>query len=415
MNPETIKSELDNFLANNCLVKQCNTSFESIRDSWTSGRCIVMPAGGLKYLTNAYLNIRYIRDILQSNIPIQIWYIGKEEKIDSIFNDLSNRYSNIEYVDSREYVKVFPFKKLHGWENKIYAITHCKYNEILYLDSDCFLAYKPEDIFNDIVEYAEYGAVFSADCDVLGCGRPMDNNGVVSRLGTFRHGRWNYDNKNPLLSMLKIEDTDYPELESGFMLINKNRCYRELFLSLFLNENSDFIYQYLYGDKDTYRIAWSYLNTPFFVIKNLVRVNNCIINSYNDKIIFQHRVQNSKFDINILWDKYPNRIDTFQNLSAYKPYFNDLLILTQQFLCIYDNDQYYISIKKNPFNDKFQIKFIDNDNFILSRTDADTGWGQDLTLCITHKNNDTQVIKHIGSSNHNNIVINANDSLQKKH
>jgi len=409
MNPETIKSELDNFLANNYLVKQCNTSFESIRDSWTSGKCIVMPAGGLKYLTNAYLNIRYIRDTLQSNIPIQIWYIGKEEKIDSIFNDLSNRYSNIEYIDSTEYAKIFPFKKLHGWENKIYAITHCKYNEILYLDSDCFLTYKPENIFNDIVEYAEYGAVFSADCDVLGSNRLMDSNGVISRLGTFRHGKWHYDNKNPLLSMLKIEDTDYPELESGFMLINKDKCYKELFLTLFLNENSDFIYQYLYGDKDTYRIAWSYLNTPFFVIKNLIRVNNCIINSYNNQIIFQHRVQNSKFDINTMWDKYPNYLSTFKNLSVYKSYFDDLLILTQQFLSIYEDNEYNISIKKTSFDDNFKIKFIDDNNFILSRTDKDSSWGQDLILYITHKNTQIQNIKYIGPSNHNNIVINVNN------
>lgn len=411
MNKDTIKSDIDSFLKNNYIPKYIQVSFEDIKNSWTPERGIVIPAGGIKYLTNGYMNIRYIRDILQSSMPIEIWYLGQEEKIDIIFNDLSNRYNNIKFIDAREYAKQFPFKRLYGWETKIYSIVHSRFEEIIFLDSDCFLNYNPELLFDHIVEYKEYGAVFSADCDVFGCNRPMDENGIISKLGTFRHGTWNYNSDNPLISMLNIPYTDYPELESGFMLINKKRCYRELFLSLFLNENSDFIYQYLYGDKDTYRIAWSYLNTPFFVIKNILRINNCITNTYNNQIIFQHRVQNSKFDLNIPWNEYPNYIDSFKNLSSYRSYFDDLLILTQKFELIYDNSTYTIFIKENIFNDKFNIKFIDDNNFILSRIDKDTGWGQKLILYILNKNNQIKNIKYIGSSNHNNLVINVNNSL----
>lgn len=404
MNENNAKELLSNFLSNNYLTKYCHASFEQVRDEWVDGKCIVMSSGGIKYLTNAYLNIRYIRDILHSTMPIQVWYLGEKEKINSIFDDLSNRYQDIEFIDALEFSKTFPFAKLAGWENKIYAMAHCKYSEILYLDSDCFLDYRPEELFENLDEYKEFGAVFSADCDIIGCHRPMDENGVVNKLGTFRHGRWDYSRPNPLLSIFDIPDNNSPELESGFIVINKKICYKEVILSLFFNENSNFIYDYIYGDKDTYRLAWSYFNTKYFVIKNVSRSQNCITNFYKNKMLFQHRVQNTKFDINVPWNAFPNNVSSFQKLDQYKCFFDDLLELTREFTNIYSDDTYIFDKMSNNHTDTFIIKFLDENHYMISRSDSDEGWGQDLTLRIIDKTNNKKNIVRIGSSNHNNIV-----------
>lgn len=406
MNTDTAKQDLQKFISNNYLVKHCHTSFEDIRDSWIDGKCIVMSSGGMKYLTNAYLNIRYIRDVLKSNIPIQIWYLGEKEKISSVFDDLNNRYENIEFIDSEEVKKTFPFAKSGGWENKIYSIVHCKYKEVLYLDSDCFIDYQPEQLFEDLKEYKEYGAVFSSDCDVLGCHRPMDEKGVITRLGSFFNGVWDYSQPNPLLNILGIRDNFSCELESGFMLIDKYRCYKEVLLALYLNENSDFIYYYIYGDKDTYRLAWSYFNTDYCTITNVARSHNCISNYYNNKLLFQHRVQNTKFDINASWHDYPNRLPNFQKLELYKPFFDNMMELVLEFKNIYSDENYSIDQMVSHHNDKFSISLINNHHFVITRTDTDSGWGQNLILKIFNKKNNTTKIMNIGASNHNAIIKN---------
>lgn len=404
MNTNTGKKDLQDFIYNNYLVKHCNVSFEEIRDSWIDGKCIVISSGGLKYLTNAYLNIRYIRDVLKSNLPIQIWYLGEKEKIDIIFNDLSSRYDNVEFINSEEVQKTYPFAKSGGWENKIYSIAHCKYTEVLYLDSDCFLDYQPEKLFTDLKEYQEYGAVFSADCDVLGCHRPMDENGVITRLGSFLNGVWDYSQPNPLLNILGIPDNLSPELESGFMVINKYLCYKEVLLSLYLNENSDFIYYYIYGDKDSYRLAWSYFNTNYYVIKNVARSHNCISNYYNNNLLFQHRVQNTKFDIHRPWHDHPNFLPGFQKLDLYKSFFDKLMELVLDFHSIYSDEYYSIFQLKTDHHDIFSIRFIDPDHFMITRTDTNSGWGQNLTLKILDKKNNSMRIMYVGPSNHNAII-----------
>src|SRR4029453_2174085 len=49
---------------------------------------------------------------------------------------------------------------------------------------------------------------------------------------------------------------DEPEFESGQILLNKRRCWRALQLTMHMNEHSDFYYNYVYGDKETFHMAW---------------------------------------------------------------------------------------------------------------------------------------------------------------
>jgi len=49
--------------------------------------------------------------------------------------------------------------------------------------------------------------------------------------------------------------------------VDKSRCWQALRLCLWFNENSDFYYRYLHGDKDTFHLAFARLKTPFDQIK----------------------------------------------------------------------------------------------------------------------------------------------------
>jgi hypothetical protein len=56
---------------------------------------------------------------------------------------------------------------------------------------------------------------------------------------------------------------DEPELESGQLVVDKARCWAAMQLTLHLNAWSDFYYQYVYGDKETFHLAWRMLDRPY--------------------------------------------------------------------------------------------------------------------------------------------------------
>ncbi len=57
-----------------------------------------------------------------------------------------------------------------------------------------------------------------------------------------------------------------PEFETGQILVDKERCWRALCLSLWFNENSDFYYRYVHGDKETFHLAFRKLKTPYWLV-----------------------------------------------------------------------------------------------------------------------------------------------------
>ena len=67
----------------------------------------------------------------------------------------------------------------------------------------------------------------------------------------------------PAATKALAERTAPDALVSAEMLVNRERCWRELYLAAHFNEQADFTYQWLWGDKDTYPIAWKLLGTPY--------------------------------------------------------------------------------------------------------------------------------------------------------
>jgi len=325
INYDYLQQEFKHFIKNRTIKHIENISFDKIIQTW-SGRGIVMPSGGIRYLTNAYLNIKYIREILKSDIPIEIWYLGDNEKIDFLF-ELIGKLNNITFIDAHQYRKSYPFNNLNGWELKIYAIIYSKFQEIIYLDSDCFLFIKPELLFDNKL-YIDHKALFSCDIDIhyQWSGRLIEpDTFIVPKLGIFSDGKWDYSKPNPLWEILDITEDNLPEFETGFIMVDKKLHAEPLFATLFLNENSHITYKYLYGDKDTFHLAWANFNNKCNMIRSVNRNDTFIEGKIDNEILFQHRVLHSKFDITVSWDKHPNRCD-FYHKDIFEKYFKELSI-----------------------------------------------------------------------------------------
>ena len=200
-----------------------------------SGRGIVMAAGGPRHFTNAWVTLQVLRNVVGCTLPVQLWYLGPDEMSAQMIELL--RPLNVECVDALDVRQRYPVRRLGGWECKPYAIVHSPFSEVLWLDSDNTPLVDPGFLFSE-PEYARTGAIFWPDLTRL----PPDH---------------------PIWTICRVPWRDEPELESGQIVLDKARCWAALQLTLHLNAWSDFYYQYVWGDKETFHMAWRMLGQPY--------------------------------------------------------------------------------------------------------------------------------------------------------
>jgi hypothetical protein len=119
---------------------------------------------------------------------------------------------------------------MSGWALKPLAILHSAFREVIFLDADNVPVRDPEYLF-ETPEFRERGAIFWPDRPIV----------------TVRRDLW---------ELLGIPFREEREFESGQMVIDKSRGAHALRVALWMNERAEFFYRFLYGDKDTFRLAW---------------------------------------------------------------------------------------------------------------------------------------------------------------
>ena len=227
------------------------------------GRGIVICAGGARLFTCAWVAVGILRRTLGCKLPIQVWHLGPEEMgppMRALLEEL-----DVDVVDALAVAARHPMRRLGGWELKPYAIVHAPYREVMLIDADNVPAIDPTPLF-DWPEFADTGALFWPD---------------VVRL----------KRDNPIWDLTAVAYKDGASFESGQIVIDKRRCWRALQLALFMNEHSDLYYRHLYGDKDTFLIAWSRLgqayaitpHAPAFLTEALYQKD------FEGRVVFQHR------------------------------------------------------------------------------------------------------------------------------
>lgn len=192
------------------------------------GRGIVIPGGGEKYLPSVWVNVNMLRHV-GCTLPIQVWHLGPEEMPDAFRQKLEPL--GVECVDARKLRdERLPHKRLNGYEVKAYSMLHCPWAQVLLMDADNVAVRDPSFLFDEPA-FKEHGAIFWPD-----------------------RGRFKPD--NPIWKLTGIEYRDEPEFESGQMLIDKTKCWQALLLANWFNEQSEYWYSKMHGDKDTFRFAW---------------------------------------------------------------------------------------------------------------------------------------------------------------
>jgi Mannosyltransferase putative len=235
-----------------------------------SGRGIVICGGGQTYYTNAWVCIHMLRH-LGCTLPVELWYLGEGEVDDKMEEWI--RPLDVRCINALEMREKYPCRILNGWELKPFSVIHSSFKEVLFLDADNVPAADPTYLF-DSAPYLKTGTIFWPD--------------FVE-----------YVFKTQVWRIFGIKRRYERQVESGQLMVDKSKCWKPLNLCMWYNENSDFFYQYTYGDKDTFQLAWRKMNVEYamplvFPYRSLGRT--IYQYDFDGRKIFQHR-NRDKWDL----------------------------------------------------------------------------------------------------------------------
>ncbi len=229
-----------------------------------SRRGIVICGGGTRYFSGAWVCINILKD-LGCTLPVELWYLGKAEMDHAMIGLMQS--IGVKCIDALQVRKKFPVRRLGGWELKPYAIVHSRFREVLLLDADNVPVVNPEFLF-DTAQFRESGAIFWPDY----CQAKDEKAKVIWRSCGLRQ-------------------PPESEFETGQIVVDKQRRWPALALTLWFNENSDFYYNYLHGDKETFHLAFRKLKQPYALVQTPLMPLQATMcqHDFEGRRIFQHR------------------------------------------------------------------------------------------------------------------------------
>jgi hypothetical protein len=236
------------------------------------GTGVVIPGGGARYLPGAYVTAALLRR-LGSTLPIEIWHLGPGEMPPRWRARLEGLGART--VDALAMRARHPARRVGGYELKAYALLHTGFRHVLLLDADNVPVYEPSPLFAS-EPYREHGAIFWPD---YGVGRPALPTGVLGQ-------------SHPIWALAGVPYRGDREFESGQICVDRRRCYRELALADWMNQRSDFWYRYLFGDKDTFHVAWRKLGRDWAMPgRDPVDLGGMAMAQcdFDGRVVFQHR------------------------------------------------------------------------------------------------------------------------------
>jgi len=260
-----------------------------------------------KYENLLLFNIYNLRKLLGCTLPIELWQIGQElsMKTQSILEDCrvndNLSFQNVsDYTDNPEHWK--------GWQIKAFVMKNTKFDEVILCDCDSIFLQNPEIIFSD-QNYIRTGSYFFKDWIKH---EPFDRSTEFPARKEFikrllpekklyfpEEWNWIYD----------IQDTVQPMWyyqESGVVYLNK-KIHQDVVETIYdLNNNYEETYKYIYGDKETFWLAFVINNKPFYMneihgenykinvglpyyTNDSLEVPNSFCHIYNDKFFFSQK------------------------------------------------------------------------------------------------------------------------------
>ena len=210
-------------------------------------RGIVMCAGGHRLLANAYVTLRRIRQF--SDLPVEIFYAGPSELPPGFADLLQEELEGVTFRDLHCEAWPGPLAvgDLRSFHIKPYALLCSSFREVLLVDADNLPIRPFEGLFLD-PQYLRTGALLWPD---------------------LPEARWTEDALFESLGLDPTLNRQSPEMESGQMVVDRERCWRALTATCLLCSDAlrPFVFARTNGDKDTFRLAFLFSQTDYALVR----------------------------------------------------------------------------------------------------------------------------------------------------
>ncbi|CAH0478482.1 unnamed protein product [Peronospora belbahrii] len=237
-----------------------NFSLPNVKENAASRAGIVMVVHP-KVLASAYASIRTLREVLNCQLPIEIWFRSDEMQGNLEILKPLQETATKDAVDRITFREITDERALR-FATKVYAIYNSAFDQVLFLDSDNVPVRDPTFLFES-EEFVRTGAVFWPD------------------FWHPKHTIFHIVKDSLLWQMLDMEYVDMFEQESGQVLIDRRRHAAAMELVNFYTfhvPNHFSQLKLVFGDKDLFRCAWIKLNVPFFMVQSPPAIAGKVVN-----------------------------------------------------------------------------------------------------------------------------------------
>lgn len=254
-----------------------------------AGKGLVIAAAGnrYRYLTGLFSNLYAIRKYHKSNIPIEIFYVGRSEEFSIGVKNLILSLGNITIHNLMDRIDTTSDEsELKGYQTKPLSVLCSSFEECILLDADALCFIDPQYLFL-AQGYKDSGMLLFKDY--------VDCMSFISRdfIETIGIGVDTY-----------CDYTGDFEIDSSCVLINKSKCWDALYTICIINVKSDSYHKSknVLGDKDTFLIASMFVNFAPHISTPAPKV----LISDQDKVIIGH-LQSTLFDHQEVFTHYNNQ------------------------------------------------------------------------------------------------------------
>ncbi len=202
----------------------------SFRDFAFSGRGLVIAGSGnsYRYLTGIYTNVYLIRKVHNSNIPIEIFYVGLEEEFPKDIKSKLLELEGISIINLLDKLEIGPglsVQDLRGYQTKPLACLCSSFSEIVLMDADAISFIDPIYLFS-IKGYNQGMVLFK---DYVKCLKFVSEK-FINDIGI---GSDNFCRK-----------TGNFEIDSSCIVLDKEKAWEALYTICFINVKSDQYYRH---------------------------------------------------------------------------------------------------------------------------------------------------------------------------
>lgn len=193
------------------------------------------------------LHLHMLAHVLKGSVPVELWLERGADAPRSVayVEQTFGPQVRVRYFDETDaaYTAYFgPLRRLYRcfFHRKLQALVSSSFQRVFWLDSDVMLLRDPRTVLG-APEVERTGTMLWRDMS-----------------GIMRENRiWDIMDRAPLVGQGG---------ESGVVYIDKARAWRGLYLAAFMNQAQSTYYRMVFGDKDTFFLAFDRLKAPHYML-----------------------------------------------------------------------------------------------------------------------------------------------------